>query len=347
MLAAMRIGAIGEPSLSATNYRSYYPVSALARRGHEAVYSDHRTGLLSLREASACDVVLVFRRHDLPVLKLMRTLAERGVGVVWDNDDDFRNIPRSVARQRSGPKGRQLFQATVSIARAADAVTVTTDALRAAYLEAGVPDVQVIENYTWHKGRRRRRRHTGLVVGWVAGVEHAGDADALGIAGALGRLQAEHPDLHVECLGVDLHLAERYAHRSHVHFDALPEVMAGWDIAIAPIAPTPFNAARSNIKVKEYAASRLPWLASDFGPYRGLGEAQGGRLVPDDGWYDALAALIGDQGARKRLSKAGRSWAKGQTIDAVAERYEALFALAAERAAARRPEGRRAVLTTR
>ena len=39
------------------------------------------------------------------------------------------------------------------------------------------------------------------------------------------------------------------------------------------------NRARSNIKLKEYAAAGACWLASPIGPYVGLGEKQGGRLV--------------------------------------------------------------------
>jgi hypothetical protein len=68
-------------------------------------------------------------------------------------------------------------------------------------------------------------------------------------------------------------------------------------------------------------------------PYANLGEQHGGRLVDDEGWFAAIDALIGDRRARKRLARAGRSWAKGQTIDAVADRYEAVFVEAASRSA--------------
>ena len=335
-MRGVRIGAIGDPETSAISYRAFSPVDALGRRGHDAVLPNPTTGMLSLRNAAACDAVLVFRRHDPPGQQLMRALIERGVGVIWDADDDFRHMPKDGRQHRAGPSSQLLFRETVRIARSVDALTVTTDVLRDAYESSGVTDVHVIENYVHHKRRGRPRRHAGIVVGWVAGMEHAGDARALGIAAALRRLQAEHADVRVECLGVDLGLTERYEHHTVVRFDRLPQVMAGWDIALAPIAPTAFNAARSNIKLKEYAASRVPWLASAYGPYANLGEAQGGRLVPDDGWYEALDALVRDKSARKRLAKAGRSWAKGQTIDAAADRYEAIFQDVVERAAHRR-----------
>jgi glycosyltransferase involved in cell wall biosynthesis len=114
-----------------------------------------------------------------------------------------------------------------------------------------------------------------------------------------------------------------------VGFDELPRRIAEWDIGIAPLADIPYNATRSDIKVKEYAACGVPWLASPFGPYSDLGEAQGGRLVHDDGWFEALDRLVARRRERKRLSRKGRAWAKRQTMDAVADRWERLFAEAA------------------
>src|SRR5207302_1085104 len=81
---------------------------------------------------------------------------------------------------------------------------------------------------------------------------------------------------------------QRYRHDPYLPFAELPRRLSRWDIGIAPLADIPFNLARSDIKLKEYAASELPWLASPVGPYAGHGEAQGGRLVPDDGWFEAL-----------------------------------------------------------
>jgi glycosyltransferase involved in cell wall biosynthesis len=101
--------------------------------------------------------------------------------------------------------------------------------------------------------------------------------------------------------------------------------VGGFDIGIAPIADLPGNRARSDIKVKEYAASGVPWLASPVGPYVGLGEPEGGRLVPDDGWFEALDRLVSRRRERKRLGRRGERWAKGQTIDAGADRWESVF----------------------
>ncbi len=93
-----------------------------------------------------------------------------------------------------------------------------------------------------------------------------------------------------------------------------------------------FNRVRSNIKVKEYAAGGVPWLASPIGPYRGLGEEQGGRLVPDYGWAEALTDLVTDAQARGALAERAAVWGRTQTVAANVAEWEAAFAEAAARA---------------
>ncbi len=322
-------------SLIGANYRLLSPLWAMKRRGHEIIWPDSNTGVIGRRELLSSDAVLVFRCHDAVERKLMREARKHGVGIVWDVDDDMRNSPFSPFGKHAGLRHRQqIYNDSLNAARLADVVITSTDVLRDLYASAGIGRIEVLENYLLHgTADRRTRKHTGFVIGWVAGLEHELDARALAVPDTLARIQLEHPQMHVECVGVDLALTNRYTHFARVPFEELPARMAGWDIGLAPVADTAFNAARSNIKVKEYAASCIPWLASARGPYANLGEQYGGRLVDDEGWYEALDALIRDRRGRKRLARAGRSWAKGHTIDAVADRYEALFAEAASRSA--------------
>jgi glycosyltransferase involved in cell wall biosynthesis len=120
-----------------------------------------------------------------------------------------------------------------------------------------------------------------------------------------------------------------------------PELLRGCDVMlwIAPLADIPFNRTRSNVKLKEYASAGTPWLASPVGPYAGMGEQQGGRLVADDGWFAALDDLIGHRFARRRLGRKARAWAKTQTIDQAVARWEAVLEEAIERRRAQRATG--------
>jgi glycosyltransferase involved in cell wall biosynthesis len=330
----MRIGAAFEPT-AAAYYRGVYPLEEMMRRGHEIVWPELDSGDAKLDELSGCDVIYVFRRSEEALRRPLAKLAARGVGIVWDTDDDLSAVPRRSPnfKEIGGLRGQRRFTETLRMARMAHMMLASTETIRDKYVNAGVRDVEVFENYLPRKLKRRRERHNGLVIGWIAGIEHTEDAVELGLHDTLAGILARHPDVRVESVGVDLKLSERYVRHPSVHFKALPEHMARYDIGLAPIVDIPFNAARSNIKVKEYAASEVPWLASPRGAYTGLGEREGGLLVDDDKWGTALDALIRDKRKRKKLAKAGKSWAKGQTIDRQADRFEAILHAAADRAA--------------
>jgi glycosyltransferase involved in cell wall biosynthesis len=333
MLVDVRIAAMSE-TVPASHYRLFLPLGALQQRGHEIVMPNMDTGFLTRDDALSSDVILVLRCHDLASRKLLREARDRGVGIVWDVDDDIRNGP--VGNQIRGDVRvrKQIYHNTLKAARLAHVVMTSTEVLQALYESAGIKDVEVLENYLFRESKRRQpSKHAGIVIGWVAGAEHVTDARALPIANTLERIQHEHPDVYVECIGIDLGLSSRYTHTPFVPFHDLPARMAGWDIGLAPISNTTFNMSRSNIKVKEYAASGIPWLASSRGSYANLGQQHGGRLVDDDGWHEAIAAMVGDPQVRMVLGRAGRSWARGETIDAVIDRYEALFAKAVARSA--------------
>jgi glycosyltransferase involved in cell wall biosynthesis len=326
----MRLGVIWEPNSNA-HYRAIEPMKAMARRGHQIVWPPDGLGDPTPRRLAGCQVVHVYRRANNETRRALAELARVGVAITYDNDDDFMAVPKEspLYKTTGGLAGQRIFAETAKLARTARAFSTPSPALADKYSAAGVEHVEVIPNQLGPDVFRPRRRHDGIVIGWVAGHEHAADAARIGIADALKRILAEHPGVRVECIGVDLKLPERYTHDRTVPFDELPGRIGGFDIAIAPLAAIPYNLTRSDIKLKEYAASEVPWLASPVGPYAALGEEQGGRLVPDDGWFEALDRLISRPRERKRLSRKARKWAKRQTIDATADRWEQLFAGAA------------------
>jgi glycosyltransferase involved in cell wall biosynthesis len=328
----MRIGAIMYPNPAST-YRVVEPLQALARRGHEIVAPDHAEGYGDPARLATCDAVHVYRRgYDDHTAAVVAHLARAGVAIVWDNDDDFSATPKESAlyKTHGALHGQRTTSRVLRVARLARVVTTPSEQLAERFRGAGINRVEVIPNCPLRNAPRPRLGHNGIVVGWIAGGEHMADTARIPIAAALRRLMDARPDVRVECIGVDLQLGvEGYRHDAAVAFEELPRRMGGFDIGIAPLADIPFNVVRSDIKVKEYAASGVPWLASPVGPYAGLGEKEGGRLVPDDGWFEALDRLVTRARERRRLGKKGAKWAKGQRIDAFADRWEAVFLEAA------------------
>ena len=154
----------------------------------------------------------------------------------------------------------------------------------------------------------------------------------------LQRLLDERDDVNVVSLGLRLGLrSERYLHTDGVPLRMLTRQLAIFDIGIAPLSDILFNRCRSDVKLKEYAAAGLPWLASPIGPYAGHGEKQGGRLVADDRWHEELVRLIEKEKDRRKLAKRGMKWVAEQTLTRRAGEWEDAFGAAIERARAGAP----------
>jgi len=318
-------------------YRAELPIQALAAQGHRAEFHvwDQRTEPPPFEQLRQADVVHMWRLFRAPARRLASALKEAGVAVVFDNDDDMTRVPKNSPAYREMKAARaQVAQELGAMLRLADVVTTTCGELAGRLRRLGGGDVRVVENYV-EAGfvRERRSAADGVTVGWVAGQEHRGDLKDLRLRRTFEQLLEEHPHVSLVSVGVDLGVrSERYVHHAFIPLRELPETIAGFDLALAPIADVSFNRVRSNIKVKEYAAAGVPWLASPIGPYKDLGAEQGGRLVPDHGWSQALDELVTDHDARATLAERAAAWGRTQTVEANVEAWEAVFAEAAERA---------------
>lgn len=320
-------------------YRGVWPMTALER------LFDHRARRLALEperwtaaDVDGIDVLFIHRMCDEPALRLVRQAKANGATVVWDDDDDVGSALKSVgvhkrlgklAAERRVAETRRLLAVT-------DLVTTPSHHLAARFRELGAAQVQVIENHFPQEFiQSGAPAHEGLVIGWVAALEHQMDVDALPIRAVLQQLLDERPDMRVATIGLRLGLHnERYEHRGMVPFDELTQEIASFDIGIAPLSERDFNRARSNIKLKEYAAGGVPWLASPIGPYADMGEKQGGRLVADDRWHEAISRLIDKPRDRRKLAKHGRKWVASQTLTHQAVAWETALNGAVSRALA-------------
>jgi glycosyltransferase involved in cell wall biosynthesis len=311
-------------------YRTLWPMGVLGRT-HD-VFRIEPSGDVVARYAHRMretDVLCVHRYTDAAVVRLMAEVKAHGGIVTWDEDDDAGALPRNtnahrrfggVAWERRLREMRRLFQHV-------DVATAPSARLAQRLLQFGARETRAIENYVpSYYLARPAERDGGITIGWVAALEHQMEAQRLSIAEHLQRLLDERPEVHVVSIGFGLGLrSERYRSIDFVPTYKLIEETAAFDIGIAPLLDIPFNHARSNVKVKEYASTGTAWLASPVGPYAGFGEQQGGRLVSDDRWYEELVRLIDRPRERRKLAKRAYRWAESQTIERHAYRWEELF----------------------
>ena len=310
---------------------------ALAERGHHAelIVWDQRDAPPPFEQLCQADVVHMWRLFRAPARRLATALREAGVAVVFDNDDDMTRVPKGSPAYREMTAAReQVAKELGSMLRLTDMVTTTCGELAGRLRRLGGGDVRVVENYVEPGFLRERRSHGDeVVIGWVAGMEHRGDLKELRLRRVLQQLVDTQPHVRLESVGIDLGVrSDRYRYRPGADFRELPDVISQWDVGIAPIANVSFNRVRSNIKVKEYAAAGVPWLASPIGPYKDLSEEQGGRLVADFRWLEELTDVVTDAQARADLTERAAAWGRTQTVTYNAAEWEAVFADVAERA---------------
>lgn len=335
----MRIAVFAEGPARSSPYRAFDPAFALGRRGH-AVWINSED--FAMPAEVMPDVALISRYTVMGVRRLAKRLREGGTAIVWDYDDAAHHSPH----MRSGAMETQSARAEMgAMFKLANVVTTTNERLAGEFRGLGADRVRVVDNYLGPPFEALApRAHDGVVLGWAAMWDHRADWRALDLKPVVQRLLDAHPELRVESVGaIDLGLpTDRYLRRPTLSMEELGQVLTGLDLAIAPIADTPFNAGRSSVKVKEYSAAGVPWLASPIGPYAGLGEKQGGRLVDDDRWGEELEELLAKPRLRRKLAKRAHRWGRSQLLSRHAGEWERVLQEAIELASAHTEEPARA-----
>jgi len=333
----MRIAYAADPRTGNGFYRGIGPMAALEHvRGHRVTPISLEGGEPQLASARGIDVLHIHRYGEPGAVRLAREAKAHGAAVVWDNDDDMGSVPKGTPgyRRQGGMMWERRLAGMRKIFQIADLVTTPSSALAARLREYGAQHAEVVENHVPDEFvLRSRPPREGVTIGWIAGLEHQLDVERIPLRAVLQRLLDERPEVRVVSFGLGLGLrGERYRHVDVVPLMQLTRAAAVFDVGIAPLSDIAMNRARSNVKLKEYTAAGACWLASPIGPYVGHGEKQGGRLVPDDGWHDALARLIDKPRERAKLTKRAGKWVAGETLTKHAAEWEARFEEAIARA---------------
>jgi hypothetical protein len=294
---------------------------ALGERGHDINQVWRPEDGIRGERAAGYDVLLIYRAHEDDVLQIARAAKQVGMTIVYDNDDDLRAVPsnNAAARDYKGFSGDRALRQIRRLLQLSDLAIASSPQIAERFREYGAEHVVTIENYVPDAALHASAPPNGdiIVAGWLAGNEHHVDMERMPLRAQFERLLDAYPQLVIETVGVSMGIKhERYRNDPHVDFFDLPQKQAQFDIGLAPIADIPFNHARSNIKVKEYAVLGRPWLASPVGPYASLGEREGGRLVADDSWYEAIARLVEKPRERNKLAKRARKWGRAQAMSA-------------------------------
>lgn len=353
------------------HYRLIWPAIALRDAGHDVVVrlpeDRHELRALVSKEDGRVRDAFVPADADVIVLQRVthRNLVEAiplirrkyGCAVVIDLDDDLSRIdpgnaaftamhPRGGVSRREaraaarrgvvvgGSRTQHSWHGTAEAAAAATLVTVSTPALLRRY---GSNDRGVVLRNRVPRSYLDVRHHDDpTIVGW-AGSLHSHPDDMRVVGPALARLTR---DLDVPLTVV----GPRTGVRAALGLDREPDAtgvvpLVGWPeavtrlgVGVAPLADTNFNAAKSWLKMLEYAAVGVPCVGSPRAEYVELHRRGVGLLAADPGeWYRRCRELLTDESLRLELAEAGRAAAAQLTIEADAWRWAEAWAEAARR----------------
>jgi glycosyltransferase involved in cell wall biosynthesis len=108
----------------------------------------------------------------------------------------------------------------------------------------------------------------------------------------------------------------------NVAFDEWPRAVASLGIGIAPLQDSTFNSAKSALKILEYSATGVPWVASPRAEYAAFHRQGVGLLAAKpQHWFQHLRRLATDPSLRQEMSEAGRAVAAQHTVEGNAWRW--------------------------
>lgn len=295
--------------------RIIQPLAGMARQKlanvhHIPMFGQHATWLTSVEfreyqalEGKWADILYSTVGSDRYYLSVLLAIKERyKIPLVIDLDDDLlatQYEPNNPAYSSfmSG-EGKHAEYAQHCIAQA-DMLTVSTEYLKKKYA-ALHPHIVVVPNCVDPRLFNQANQSTDeVVVGYAGSGSHQKDWEM--VEPVLRRLKRSH-GIKVKVMGP---MVTDIADEQAPWTDTLkyPAKMAsmGFSIGIAPLKDSAMSRAKSNLRWLEYSALKIPTVASDVVPFRGIDNVLYAR-EPED-WEAHLTYLIEHPEARTSLGE--------------------------------------------
>lgn len=326
----------GEKEWNSSHWRSYLPSTYLNR------FCKVETEILpisSLREPHSipalekADVIYIERVMSIQIFSILEQWRARGKKVVFDMDDSYKNIPTTAASynfwvngemEKKGYKPLKMEYPPIEqidwFVKLMDAISSPSKLILEDWKDYNDSRLW-IPNYVDADLYEQIPEREGLItIGWGGGASHYGSWYDSGLMTALRRVYTKYKSkVQILLITKDESLTRKMidVKPKVVKADRLtyPGEMFNLDIALAPLAGQ-YDRRRSWLKIAEYAASAIPWIASNYDPYQDY--CYPGSILVNNKpaeWENALSEMIENYPKYRQLAKESYArWMKDFSI---------------------------------
>lgn len=312
-LDGVRIAAIPSDNNACGNYRVRLPLQMAEKYGAKVdIYAIEDS--IPYDEIARHDIIILQRVVDPNLVTTGSILTSAGKLVVMETDDMLDRIHATNVARKAYTSERLL--AYNQAMQKFSGVTVTTPLLVEHYHHVN-PNITAVPNMIdfdirkWPEPKFNVDRP--IRIGWTGSTSHTCDIDIIGPV--LAQVMAKYPNteyVHFSDPFMLEYLRDHYGLPADrlklvdiVPFAQYPMGLANFDIGLAPLANTEFNRAKSYLKVMEYSACGIPFVASRVGEYlRYTDPGQDGFLCGNTAeWVEAVSTLVEDTQRRREMGQ--------------------------------------------
>lgn len=289
------------------------------------------------------DIVIFQSVHTDEAMALIHALKARfpHLKVVAEYDDSLFAVPSyNPSSTTFSPEKIPVLIGREQL-RNADAIVVSTDYLKHEFMNLNqniftVPNSIDFTDKAFNREIRPSKKHTYIRIGWVGGGAHNGDLKIL--RKIMPVILEKYPRVKFEFHGgAAASLFPKHERIStdeswHDITDHLSKIRKyHFDIGIAPLRDNEFNRSKSNLRVLEYSALKIPTIASHVEPYAKLRTESGNAFITvketktvslEKAWIDAISYLVKHPEKRTELgTKMQKFVKKNYSVQAITPKY--------------------------
>ena len=278
-------------------YRVIAPSRALFKAGLVHTYQTMRLMTAPEIARMAPDSVVFQRQLEWSQIEFIDQIRQMSPAFrVFEMDDLITNLPHKSPHRANIPPdiGDRLKRAVGLCHR----LVVSTEPLARQFGKWAEDTVVLpnrLEKSRWLGLTPKRRREGKPRVGWAGAIGHRGDLELIAAVVEATRAEVDWVFFGMCPDALRPMIAE---YRDWVPLLDYANTLASLDLdlAVAPLAPHPFNECKSNLRLLEYGVLGYPVLCTDIFPYQGTLPVYRMQNRPRD-WIKAIRELVADRAA--------------------------------------------------